>query len=1437
MAGRSRKIRSGAAPRTGSPTGGRPQPPAVRPGAQIASGEPALWAASRAGARAGRGFRVQDAVSTLLLVEGWAGESAVGVRAVVPEGLEDATLLLGGGGRAHAQVKSRRASIGDYSRAELVRLIREVAGDHVRRSRAGMQDATALVLERRVIGLAVTGWNLPVAASPDFEAVVRDTLTRDAGWLPDGDSDGSEVDDVLRQLRVVVVSDPVTSAVAVIARVKGIAESVAELVVAAVRDEVGQASDDNFSRSAADASTLSVSDVDRVLDEVLAQVDLNALDEAATTGTCVAMDWTHPMEEPTFYEGVDVLPGHVAAGLLVPRTGAVDQVWDRLADRRAVMIVGPSGAGKSALALEAAYESRHEVRWQEVRRMDVRGASGRDAVAMTVARVAGMRPGKHVPVGVFIDDAGRHDPVTLNAMLGELARSPNVVVIVTTREEDVFPVPHLAALATVRPTLDERLAEELWRRLRDDEATEWAGWREPFERAAGLLLEYVSLLTTGRRLDEVVTEQVQARARDPLRHKELDVARLVATAHQFGASLRATAVAAEMGLSPSELDTALRRLIREHLLVETGEGTLSGLHEARSAALARAANQVGQNEILIRLVRLVPADALSRFLQRALAAGADEPRLRAAAADRTAEERTAAVLTAVGAAWRADGYRRLAEQVTDVLAGSGVPANLANTATTLARVALSAELERQFMPSIRDALPKLRALPSAPDVRPLLDKIGLDVASAIATSVVRATGTNGDAGEALVSMLVAFADSGPALLGAARVELSAALLRLSAMPAARLVEAIGLVDWDTALAATDAAGPEVLLAAAARDVDWLVGLRLVDTVRAADNDRMRRQALGLVSEDSSPESGADEPEHQPVDPVASDIATMDAPAIDVVGSWVFADEELQPRAHDDVVDACRLAFALAPRARHARIHAVGPSGRTALVGPGHALADKSIPRGNLPPLLWVAGNRAHARALAIRLAAKSRTARLAVEAEIIGLVTRVVSLLGQAAAVGRLLPPEGLLALDSAVQLAGGLPAALTAAGEPDRPDELGTYPDEPDVATLATYLASQVAPNLLNADVAARRPALAAMQLPTLLNNARQIAEPGRYNLLDDPPDVPSLVDALGDLRDVAQALAIADPAMTGAMQAAARGREPRAALVHAAGTARTRAAKLLSRTAERVQSAVALTGGDSQVWVLPKRHGDADPSWPRGDLLVAVHAPDTVTFTRMIDNVAAAARTALDTPTRTPIVACIRDGALVRSLVFRAWPRLLPALDLGTNELPVAAHETPLSDAWSRMLRAARRVSALVSLALARSQDELHEAEEAALAQALTEIGDVLAELRTAADNSSAPAVLAEAVQTASTLLAAVDEDVQTAITMLAQGRGGWASLEDLQLPAVLDHHDQHPDTPTAETGAALRGMAILLTEVDVHPEDADVRIAAVTAAETGRLTPSAE
>lgn len=47
------------------------------------------WKSSRAGARAGRGFRFQDAASAFLLAEKWAtGQSA----RLVPEGLDDLSI-------------------------------------------------------------------------------------------------------------------------------------------------------------------------------------------------------------------------------------------------------------------------------------------------------------------------------------------------------------------------------------------------------------------------------------------------------------------------------------------------------------------------------------------------------------------------------------------------------------------------------------------------------------------------------------------------------------------------------------------------------------------------------------------------------------------------------------------------------------------------------------------------------------------------------------------------------------------------------------------------------------------------------------------------------------------------------------------------------------------------------------------------------------------------------------------------------------------------------------------------------------------------------------------------------------------------------------------------------------------------------------------------
>ena len=64
-----------------------------------------LWARSRAGSHAGRGFHYQDAVATELAVLAWRGELAA--LSLIPEGLEDVSLKLAAH-RLHLQAKSRR---------------------------------------------------------------------------------------------------------------------------------------------------------------------------------------------------------------------------------------------------------------------------------------------------------------------------------------------------------------------------------------------------------------------------------------------------------------------------------------------------------------------------------------------------------------------------------------------------------------------------------------------------------------------------------------------------------------------------------------------------------------------------------------------------------------------------------------------------------------------------------------------------------------------------------------------------------------------------------------------------------------------------------------------------------------------------------------------------------------------------------------------------------------------------------------------------------------------------------------------------------------------------------------------------------------------------------------------------------------------------------
>jgi hypothetical protein len=100
-----------------------------------------LWAESRSGSHAGRGFHYQDAVAAELAIRAWGGE--LPLKRLVPEGLEDVSLEFDTHW-LHLQAKSRREHRGQFTLAALTPAWRHLA----QRLAADTTARAGLVLER-----------------------------------------------------------------------------------------------------------------------------------------------------------------------------------------------------------------------------------------------------------------------------------------------------------------------------------------------------------------------------------------------------------------------------------------------------------------------------------------------------------------------------------------------------------------------------------------------------------------------------------------------------------------------------------------------------------------------------------------------------------------------------------------------------------------------------------------------------------------------------------------------------------------------------------------------------------------------------------------------------------------------------------------------------------------------------------------------------------------------------------------------------------------------------------------------------------------------------------------------------------------------------------------------------------------------------------------
>ncbi|HEY1688792.1 MAG TPA: hypothetical protein VGF95_07985 [Solirubrobacteraceae bacterium] len=858
-------------------------------------------------------------MATELAVRAWRGE--LPLRRLIPEGLDDVSIELESGW-LHVQAKSRREHRGQFTLAELRSAWRHLA----ERLAVDKTARAGLVLERPLPGVEPgLDRTLAGAGSSDLKQAVQEAVA------------DSNVKDFLGRTHVLVMPSPEDVAVQLLA--ERLELPVASCVAhhAVLCGKLAHLADENGALSADSAAEATAGEIARWIDDVNEAVDPSTLDQAVREGVAELVDFSTAIDDARFFSGVDVVAGHVVAGLPVERP-EIDQLLSGLTARRCALAIGPSGVGKSALIWLTAYASRHRIRWYRVRRL-------RDEDVPSLIRlVKGLKP-TGVQVGFVADDLGRDDRAGYDRFIVELRNQPAAYLLGACREEDLFVIGTAFDCEQVRPNLAPELAERIWLELHDRGDTSLPEWREAYQASDGLLLEYGHLLTEGTRLAETIGSQVSRRVREH-RALELDVLALVSTADAFGAEIDATRLADVLAADSTEMKGALARLVDEHL-VSMQEGSLGGLHELRSRYVMETIHRLPPpafTDSVGRVIDLVDGAALQPFVIRLLLeeAVADDVAIRAITS-RLERSPDPHALAAVLHALRWIGFRRMTANWREIFAAEKVGVTHVETVATFA---ISGGNHDILPDPIKRAISRIRQSQPIDLRKELLVKIAPQISIALANSPdVRSAAT----------VLAA--------LGEVHIQLP-----LDTDSLARIVDGAPIADVRLLLEAAYAVTPELAIEVANK----LGGSSKLLKRLEHEQPWVRNAHLGS------------DPEERP---------TAEA-------EYAYVADFSQHDIHDTVVDLTRYLAAFAPETDVAVCRAIDATGKTAGFA-DVPLADKRIPRGNLSSQIEIAWNRARIRAGIAAVSAPSETAYLLAARDIITLAARIVHQTGDVWARGK----------------------------------------------------------------------------------------------------------------------------------------------------------------------------------------------------------------------------------------------------------------------------------------------------------------------------------------------------------------------------------------------------------------------------------------------------
>jgi hypothetical protein len=562
------------------------------------------WESLRQGARNVAGVRFQIAVTALLLIESRTGERPF--VELVPEGYEDIDAVDSDGVNWYLQVKEVGAGAGTFNVSRLAEVMTHasaVAGTEAR--------VVAVTDGVPGNGLVESGWDRSLQETEGVDFV------RLRAALANRGHNAEQIGDLLRRTYFVRVPwNASVPAVDGLARAFDIPPALASFVFSALVDDLSAVAADQRGATAETAGRRRVGDLDELVGRVLDVVDRQQLDSAVRAGVCGPAEFTSEsaVSLDEFLLGVDAEPAHIAAGFDVIRPTAALAVQEVLADSRYALLAGPSGAGKSAQMWRSARDAARGARVVRVHRI----ADDVDLQEL-IRHVRILLPTAVSPVVVACDDLGRPHTAAWSSATRRLLEVPNVQLLGAVRNEDLTPELLRHGGVLIELTLDAATARTI------AEQFEGAGMEltlevaEAVSLAAGQLMEFVALLTTGRRLRAVLSDQAHhlITAQDPT---AAEVARVVCAAHVLGVSIHADRLA-DLAGPDSKLTSALQRLQAEHIITSSNGELWQGLHQRRSAVLTELLHQTPPPTLrstLTRVVDLLPPAAVGWALRRSV---------------------------------------------------------------------------------------------------------------------------------------------------------------------------------------------------------------------------------------------------------------------------------------------------------------------------------------------------------------------------------------------------------------------------------------------------------------------------------------------------------------------------------------------------------------------------------------------------------------------------------------------------------------------------------------------------------------------------------------------------------------------------------------------------------------------------------------------------